>query len=66
VALAAVVGSFHVVGVVPGPLDDAGVGALAPLIEVVAAGDLGGDLVQGALALVRGKSRLSAVAGTTM
>jgi hypothetical protein len=45
VALAAVAGFLDVVGVVAGPLDDAGAGALAALVQVLTAGDAGGDLV---------------------
>ena len=37
--LAVVAGFLDVVGIEPGPLDDAGIGALAPLIQVPAAGD---------------------------
>jgi len=55
VALAVVAGSLEVVGVVAGALDDAGIGALAALVQVLRAGDVGGDLVQDALALVRGE-----------
>ena len=54
-ALAAVAGFLDVVGVVAGSLDDAGVGALAALVQVLTAGDVGGDLVQDAPALVRGE-----------
>ena len=54
-ALAAVAGFLDVVGVVAWPLDDAGAGALAALVQVLTAGDAGGDLVQDAPALVRGK-----------
>jgi hypothetical protein len=54
-AFAVVAGSLDVVGVVAGPFDDAGVGALAALVQVLAAGDVGRHLVQDALALVRGK-----------
>jgi hypothetical protein len=56
VALAAVAGFLDVVGVVAGPLDDAGAGALAALVQVLTAGDTGGDLVQDAPALVREKT----------
>jgi hypothetical protein len=45
VALSAVAGFLDVVGVVAGALDDAGIGALAPLVQVLAAGDVGLDLV---------------------
>jgi hypothetical protein len=45
VALAVVAGFLDVVGVVAGALDDAGVGALAALVQVLAAGDVGADLV---------------------
>jgi hypothetical protein len=44
-ALAVVAGFLDVVGVVAGALDDAGVGALAALVQVLAAGDVGADLV---------------------
>jgi hypothetical protein len=54
VAGAPVAGSFHAVGVVPSAFDDAGVGALAPLVEFAGAGDVGHDLFQGAAGLVRG------------
>jgi hypothetical protein len=54
-AVAVVAGFLDVVGVVAGALDDAGVGALASLVQVLAAGDVGADLVQDVLALVRGK-----------
>jgi len=54
VALSAVAGFLDVVGVVAGALDDAGVGPLPALIEVLAAGDVFGDLGQDAPALVRG------------
>ena len=53
--LAVVAGFLDVVGIVPGPLDDAGIGALAPLVQVPAAGDVGLDLAQDVLSLVRGK-----------
>jgi hypothetical protein len=55
VACAVVAGSFHAVGVMPAAFDDAGVGALAPLVEVARAGDVGRDLLQGAAWLVRGE-----------
>jgi hypothetical protein len=56
VPLAVVAGFLDVVGIVPGPLDDAGIGALAPLVQVPAAGDVGLDLAQDVLSLViRGK-----------
>jgi hypothetical protein len=45
VALSAVAGFLDVVGVVAGPLDDAGVGPLASLVQVLAVGDIGADLV---------------------
>jgi hypothetical protein len=45
VPLAAVAGFLDVVGVVAGSFDDAGIGALAPLVQVMAAGDVGLDLV---------------------
>jgi hypothetical protein len=54
VADAVVAGSFHAVGVVPAAFDDAGVGALAPLVEVAGGCDVGRDLFQGAAWLVRG------------
>ena len=44
-ALSAVAGFLDVVGVVAGALDDAGIGALAPLVQVLASGDVGRDLV---------------------
>jgi hypothetical protein len=44
-AFAVVAGSLDVVGVVAGPLDDAGVGPLASLVQVLAVGDIGADLV---------------------
>ncbi len=43
------------VGVVAGALDDAGVAALAPLVEVLRGRDGGHDAVEDALLLVRGK-----------
>jgi hypothetical protein len=55
VALSVVAGFLDVVGVVAGALDDAGVGPLPALIQVLAAGDVVGDLGQDALALVRGE-----------
>jgi hypothetical protein len=55
VSAAVVAGSLDVVGVVARALDDAGVGPLAPLIKVAAGGDVGADLGQDVLALVRGK-----------
>ena len=54
-ALAAVAGFLDVVGVVARPFDDAGVGPLATLVQVAAAGDVGRDLVQDVPALIRGK-----------
>jgi hypothetical protein len=42
--LAVVAGFLDVVGVVAGSLDDARVGALAPLVQVPAAGDVSLDL----------------------
>jgi hypothetical protein len=60
-ALPVAAGFLDVVGVVAGPLDDAGVGALAALVQVLAAGDVGGDLAEDAPALVRGKSRVGGV-----
>jgi len=52
-ALPVVAGFLDVVGVVAGSLDDAGVGALAALVQVLGAGDVGGDLVEDVLTLVR-------------
>jgi hypothetical protein len=52
---AAVAGFLDVAGVVTRPFDGAGVGALASLVRVPAAGDAGRDLVQDVLALVRGE-----------
>jgi hypothetical protein len=54
-ALPVVAGFLDVVGVVAGSLDDAGVGALAALVQVLGAGDVGGDLVEDVLTLVRGE-----------
>ena len=54
-ALAAVAGSFDPVGVVAGALDDAGISALAVLVQVLAASDVGANLVQDVPKLVRGK-----------
>ena len=54
-ALAVVAGSLDAVGVVAGPLDDAGIGPLSPLVQVRGAGDAGPDLFEDVLALVRGK-----------
>ena len=51
--LAAVAGSFDPVGVVAGALDDAGISALAVLVQVLAASDVGADLVQDVPKLVR-------------
>jgi hypothetical protein len=42
------------VGVVPGALDRAGIGALAARVEVARAGDLGDSAFEGAFLLVRG------------
>jgi hypothetical protein len=53
-ALPVVAGFLDVIGVVAGSLDDAGVGALAALVQVLGAGDVGGDLVEDVLTLVRG------------
>jgi hypothetical protein len=39
-----VAGFLDVVGVMAGTLDDAGIGAVAPLVQVLAAGDIGRDL----------------------
>ena len=55
---AVVAGFLDAVGVVPGALDDAGVAAVAPLVQVLSAGDVGYDPGEDALALVRGKSRV--------
>jgi hypothetical protein len=44
VPLAVVAGFLDVVGIVARSLDDAGIGALAPLIQVPATGDVGLDL----------------------
>ena len=54
-ALSAVAGFLDVVGVMAGALDDAGIGSLPALIEVLAAGDVCADLAQDAPAQVRGK-----------
>jgi hypothetical protein len=43
--------------VVAGALDDAGVAALAALVQVLRVSDAGHDTGEGALALVRGKGR---------
>ncbi len=53
-ALPVVAGFLDVVGVVAGSLDDARGGALAALVQVLGAGDVGGDLVKDVLTLVRG------------
>jgi hypothetical protein len=45
VAGAVVAGFLDLVGVVPGSLDDARVGALAALVQVAGAGDVGADLL---------------------
>jgi hypothetical protein len=45
VPLAVVAGFLDVVGVVAGSLDDAGIGPLPALIQVLAAGDVSLDLV---------------------
>jgi hypothetical protein len=45
------------VGVVPGALDDAGAGPLAPGVEVLRAGDVGHDLPESTFLLVRGEIR---------
>ena len=55
VAGAVLAGFLDAVVVVAGALDDAGVAALAPLVEVPRAGDGGHDAGEDALALVRGK-----------
>jgi hypothetical protein len=52
---AVLAGFLDAVGVVPGALDDAGVGPLAPFAEVLGGRDGGQDAGEGALALVRGK-----------
>ena len=52
---AVLAGFLDGVMVVAGALDDAGVAALAALVQVLAAGDGGHDAFEGALALVRGK-----------
>ena len=52
---AAIAGFLDVVGVVAGALDDAGIGPLPVLIQVLAAGDVCGELVQDGPALVRGE-----------
>lgn len=52
---AVLAGFLDGVVVVAGALDDAGVAALAPGVEVLRAGDLGGELVQDAFELVRGE-----------
>jgi hypothetical protein len=54
-ALAVVAGFLDVVGVMPGALDDAGIGPLASVVQAGPAGDVGGDFIQDAPALVRGK-----------
>jgi hypothetical protein len=54
VAGAVVAGSFDAVGVVPGALDDAGAGALPVLVQVLPAGDVSYDLIQGGAGPVRG------------
>ena len=53
VAGAVLAGFLDAVGVVPGAFDDAGVTALAPLIEVLRAGDGGHDAAEDAFPLVR-------------
>jgi hypothetical protein len=56
VADAGVAGPFDSVGVVPGPADDAGVGAVPPGgVEVARAGDVGHDGGEGSPGLVRGE-----------
>jgi hypothetical protein len=52
---AVVAGFLDAVGVVPGALDDAGVGAVAAGVEVVLAGDAGHQPGEDALAVIRGK-----------
>ena len=51
-----IAGPFHPVGVVAGAFDDPGVCPVAARrVEVLAPGDVGPDLIQGALLLLRGK-----------
>jgi hypothetical protein len=56
VAFAVVAGLFDAVGVVAGALGDAGVAALATLVQVLAAGDVRDGRAQGVLVLVREKA----------
>ena len=51
---AVLAGLLDLVGVVPGALDDAGIGALAPLAQVPGAGDLGDGAFEGT-PLIRGE-----------
>ena len=55
VAGAVVAWLLDAVGVVAASFDDAGEGAFPPFVQVAGAGDVGADLLDGALALVRGK-----------
>ena len=52
---AVLAGFLDAVGVVACALDDAGVGALAPGVEVLRAGDGGHDAAEGPFSLVRGE-----------
>ena len=57
VAVAGVAGPFDPVGVVPGPADDAGVGAVPPgWVEVARPGDVGHDRGERSPGLVRGEA----------
>ena len=53
---AVVFGFLDAVGVVPAALDDAGVGALAALVQVAGAGDVRHHAGERQVALVRGKA----------
>jgi hypothetical protein len=56
VADSGIAGSFHPVGVVPGSLDYARVGAVPPgAVEVAPGGDVGHDGGEDAFALLRGE-----------
>jgi hypothetical protein len=55
VAGAVLAGFLDGVMVVAGALDDAGIAALAPLVQVLRVSDGGHDAGEDALALVRGK-----------
>ena len=55
VACAVLAGFLDAVGVVPGALDDAGVAALAFLVELARVGDVGHDAFEELFLLVRGK-----------